>query len=203
MSKTKLILVSAVVLFSFGTAVSISADEVVNETQVTQTNTMTSPVSNNFINKFDKAISLENGRFIINFDALPADTTQSEISQLQQLVFQNNNILLENANNQNATISTDNKSINFSEQTDGINGRLRFREGSNYVHLYWWGLRIGISRSTLMYVGGGVGIAGIWIPEPLISKIIATLGAVTALAPGGIVFNSTPGLANFWGVEWQ
>ena len=200
MNKTKLVLVSAVDLISFGTATSISADEVANKTQTAQTNAITSTVSDDFINKFDKAIYLENDRFVINFDILPADTTQTEISQLQQLVSQNNSILLQNVNNPNATISTDNKSVNFSES---VNNRLRFREGSNYVHIYWWGLRIGISRSTLQVIGGGVGIAGIWIPEPLVSKIIATAGAVTALSPGGVVFNSTPGLANFWGVEWQ
>lgn len=32
-------------------------------------------------------------------------------------------------------------------------------------------------------------IGGIWIPEPLVTKILATLGVVIALCPGGIAFD--------------
>lgn len=60
----------------------------------------------------------------------------------------------------------------------------------------------------------GVAIGGIWLPEPLVSKVVATLGAATSALPGGIVFNSSPHLAvlvpgslgaglNFWGVSFQ
>ena len=85
-----------------------------------------------------------------------------------------------------------------------------FKEGVTKVEAHWYGLRVWASRTTLGVVGGGVGIAGIWIPEPIVSKVVATIGiAVGTFAPGGIVFNYTPvSVPGFpagavWGVEWQ
>lgn len=85
-----------------------------------------------------------------------------------------------------------------------------FKEGVTKVEAHWYGLRVWVSRTTLGVVGGGVGIAGIWIPEPIVSKVVATIGiAVGTFAPGGVVFNYTPvSVPGFpagavWGVEWQ
>lgn len=85
-----------------------------------------------------------------------------------------------------------------------------FKEGVTKVEAHWYGLRVWASRTTLGVVGGGVGIAGIWIPEPIVSKVVATIGiAVGTFAPGGVVFNYTPvSVPGFpagavWGVEWQ
>ena len=85
-------------------------------------------------------------------------------------------------------------------------------QGVDKVEVYWWGVRVWISGPTLRTIGAGVSIGGIWIPEPLISKVVATLGVLIATSSGGIVFNSSPHLAipgtplhklNFWGVSFQ
>ncbi|WP_424937476.1 MULTISPECIES: hypothetical protein [Bacteria] len=59
---------------------------------------------------------------------------------------------------------------------------------------------------TLQAVGTGVGIGGRFIPEPLISKIVAAFGfAYAGLTPGGIFFNWSPiftpmaPFGTFWG----
>lgn len=77
-----------------------------------------------------------------------------------------------------------------------------FQEGENAIRFYWWGARIWLSKTTVNAIGGGVAIGGIWVPEPLVSKILATVGVVIGLCPGGIVFNYTPGV-NIWGLEFQ
>lgn len=71
------------------------------------------------------------------------------------------------------------------------------------MHVYWWGLRIGLSKNTVNNIGSGVTIAGIWIPHPVVKGVVATLGVIIGRCPGGIVFNSTPGLASVWGFEFQ
>ena len=47
-------------------------------------------------------------------------------------------------------------------------------------------MRVLLSKTTINRVGGGVTIAGVWIPEPVLSKILATGGAIAGLAPGGM-----------------
>jgi hypothetical protein len=41
------------------------------------------------------------------------------------------------------------------------------------------------------------------LPQPLLSKLVSTAGVVLGAVPGGIVFNSTPGVKSVWGMEWQ
>ncbi len=67
--------------------------------------------------------------------------------------------------------------------------RAPYTEGVDAIELYWWGVRIFLSKTTVNMIGAGVTIGGIWIPEPLVSKILATVGVVIALCPGGIWFD--------------
>lgn len=180
----------------------VQADQVVPKTEVNAQNPMGDTPSSNFINKFDDAVKVVNNLFIIDYKNLPQSTSSSELQSLKALIDQKNSIILKSENlSDGTTLEKDNNSVIINSNSN--NSMLRFREGSNYVHVYWWGLRIGLSKTTINYIGGGVAIGGIWVPEPIVSKILATLGVAMGLAPGGIVFNSTPGIANFWGAGWQ
>lgn len=46
-----------------------------------------------------------------------------------------------------------------------------------------------MSKGTIQGIGAGVTLAGIWIPEPVVSKIAATLGVAIGLIPSGIRFD--------------
>lgn len=145
---------------------------------------------------------MSGNKFIIDTNNLPENTTSEELTKLNELISQKNSIISSSENLNNGTKIT--KESNFIIISDNDNGSmLRFREGSNYVHVYWWGLRIGISRTTLHAIGAGITIGTIWIPEPTITKVLATLGVLAGVSPGGIVFNSTPPIATFWGSEFQ
>ena len=77
-----------------------------------------------------------------------------------------------------------------------------YQEGENAIRFYWWGARVWLSKTTVNYLGAGITLGGIWIPEAIVSKILATAGVVLGNCPGGIVFNYTPGV-NIWGLEFQ
>lgn len=64
-----------------------------------------------------------------------------------------------------------------------------FKEGKNAIELYWWGARVYLSKSTVRTISGGIAIAGIWIPEPTVAKVIAILGVIGNFCPGGIRFD--------------
>ncbi|MDG2979036.1 hypothetical protein KNP65_03670 [Latilactobacillus curvatus] len=206
MKKTSTILIATAVFLSSTLPVmtqGVSAEQVKVPTTVDAQKNLESKPSSDFINKFDQAVKLSGSQFIIDTDNLPKNTTAEELTQLREMVSQKNSIISDSRNLNNGTkIEYNNNSVTIIAASEN-NDLLRFREGSNYVHVYWWGLRIGISKSTLHYIGAGVTIGGIWVPEPVVSKVLSTLGVVATLAPGGIVFNSTPPIATFWGPEFQ
>ncbi|SEI49027.1 hypothetical protein SAMN02910453_0524 [Lachnospiraceae bacterium A10] len=65
----------------------------------------------------------------------------------------------------------------------------RYKEGVTKVVVHWWGLSVYLSKSTIKAIGAGTTVAGIWMPEPVISKVLATLGVGVAFCPGGIAFD--------------
>lgn len=78
-----------------------------------------------------------------------------------------------------------------SPEDEGTTGSLaaRFNEGVTKIAFHWWGATIYLSKTTINVIGAGASIGGIWIPEPVVSKILSTLGVAVALCPGGIVFD--------------
>lgn len=155
--------------------------------------------SSDFISKFNDSIVLENNAFTIDYSKLPTGTTSDELDKLQTIVNENNLVLKNNAGNQ----AVQPVSPQASSSNSSILTRSKYHEGSNYVHVYWWGLRIGVKKSTINSIGAGVAIGGIRLPQPLLSKLVSTAGVVLGAVPGGIVFNSTPGVKSVWGMEWQ
>lgn len=65
----------------------------------------------------------------------------------------------------------------------------RLGGGVTKIQFHWWGATIYLSKTTINTMGAGITVGGIWIPEPVVSKIAATLGVVITLCPGGIVFD--------------
>lgn len=94
-----------------------------------------------------------------------------------------------------------------------------FKEGSNYSHTYWWGKRVGVSRSKVRQVSGVINssagvIAGVlyFIPHPYAKAAAGAIGAAAGVLgypmskfPGGIVFNTTPNYlgSQIWSVAFQ
>ncbi|MCI1966591.1 MAG: hypothetical protein LKJ17_10745 [Oscillospiraceae bacterium] len=79
--------------------------------------------------------------------------------------------------------------ISSEDEEKSALGASRFREGVTKINFHWWGATIYLSKTTINLIGAGVSVGGIWVPEPVVSKILATLGVVVALCPGGIVFD--------------
>ncbi|MCX7885114.1 MAG: hypothetical protein N2448_08815 [Caloramator sp.] len=92
-----------------------------------------------------------------------------------------------------------------------------YNEGITKIHFHWWGATIYLSKTTINVIGAGITIGGIWIPEPVVSKILSTLGVVVGLCPGGIAFDYNyitagigklvPGMSIFFpavsNIRWQ
>ncbi len=109
----------------------------------------------------------------------------------------------------NIFVADDEGVITTSSQPLSVTSR-SYKEGVNKVEWYWWGARIYLSKTTVRWIGAGVTVGGIWVPEPVVSKILATIGAITAATvQGGIVFDANAALISMgfvvmnpmWGIS--
>lgn len=98
-----------------------------------------------------------------------------------------------------------------SQQND-LTTTSNYHYGSTYLHVYWYGFRIGMNRSDIqLAVGAGLVIAGVYVPVRAAQAALGVLGlTVGRFIPGGVVFNSSPQFAPLvgsravvWGVQWQ
>lgn len=154
------------------------------------------------ITEFDKYVTFdsETNAYYINRLA-QVNLTPQTLEELTQIVDANNVIrasVLQNNTKNNVDVSKEGI-VTITSKNDYD---LRFKEGKNAVKAYWWGLRVWLKKSTVNNMGTGVTIAGIWIPHPVVKGVVATAGVLIGKAPGGIVFNYTPGV-NAWGVKFQ
>lgn len=168
-----------------------------------------------FINKFDASIKLENGKFVIDYSSLPSSTTTSEIEKLETQI-NNSNQLISRMSTSDTQVFYSNKYISISS-----NKLTAYHEGATYVHYYWYGPRIGVSKSAAIKLGkagintstaAGIlaGYLGIKSGDAaalcgFIGSAAATFGFVLTHVPGGFVFNVTAGMPGgpAWGFEWQ
>lgn len=181
-------------------------------------------VNDEFVNRFDNAVTLnsETGQFEIDKSALPDNASSEEISVLNKMVDTSNLSLekiIETAPKENTVqtgdsvvVANDEKTAQIEAQDTQISTMRKYRSGSTYLHVYWWGLRIGINKAQTQYAASvGLVIAGVYVPARAAQAALGVLGlSVGKFIPGGIVFNSSPQFiplagsrAIVWGVGWQ
>lgn len=125
----------------------------------------------------------------------------SEISAVSANIHSTNEQIRRAENDESSTKLVRDKSVVFRTpdsalvEDPGQDGVQLFAEGKNDVEYHWWGARIYLSKTTVNAVGAGMTIGGLWIPEPLLSKVFATLGVVVGLSPHGVQFD-----INAWAV---
>lgn len=191
----------------------------------------TTPTTNNgqinsaFINRFNNAVILDSktGQFVIDKNFLPTNTTQMELASLNKLISDANaglkGVVAQAPKGDvvqvgNSVVVADNPTT-AKEIAQGTQAKTvsTHHNGSNYIHHYWWGYRIGISGTTLHKASLGLNAAALfpydkWIPVGwVISVVCGILGIASGASPGGVVFNYSglPGTpyGTIWSVGWQ
>ena len=61
--------------------------------------------------------------------------------------------------------------------------------GVTKVAVHWNYVRVWLSKSTIQKNGVGITIGGVWVPEAVVSKVLASLGALITLVPHGVRFD--------------
>lgn len=166
-------------------------------------------ISDSLKRKADPFISLSGDQFVLDSSA-GSVLTDYEYQLVADRIDQAN-LLIESAD-----LGSNDTQVNYSDNATFTSyvdetplPAARFKNGVNKIKVYWWGIRVWLSRNTVRAIGAGVTIAGIWIPEGVVSKVAATLGVVIALCPGGIRFDTNPVVAaiplalKIWNVKFQ
>lgn len=181
-------------------------------------------VSQEFIDRFNNAISLnaDGTKFVINESLIPTNATQTELTELNNLVNQSNKDLapaVQSAPSQNVekvgnsvVVANDSQTaekVSAELQGQSLTNVSRYHEGSTYIHHYWWGYRIGISKTDLHRAAFGLNAAALfpydkWIPLGWVVSVVAGLAGLSAgSAPGGVVFNYSGVPATPYGTIWS
>ncbi|TMU85063.1 hypothetical protein FGG79_14330 [Bacillus sp. BHET2] len=138
--------------------------------------------------KFEPYVKLEDNSEYVISDEAKTKLSQEEYQKLQSIL-DDTNIFIINNKNEDLNI-IDPKQENLKIGSDKMRMSIAaFKNGKTDADTYWWGVRIYLSQYTIRAIAGGITLGGIWVPEPLVTKILATLGVVAALCPGGIQFD--------------
>lgn len=62
-----------------------------------------------------------------------------------------------------------------------------FQDGETKLAVHKWGIEVYLSKDTVRCVGGGIGVTGVFVPEPIVTKAMAVTGFAVGCCPGGIV----------------
>lgn len=145
--------------------------------------------------KADRFIWLSGDQFTISPSASNY-LSDSEMLQVELSIQTANEQIRVAQADPNLEETTSHKVVTFTEvsgpeisDTDGDDVSPYFREGKTAVNFHWWGVRFYYSKTTVQWIGAGVTVGGLWIPEPFVSKVLGSLGAVSTLTPGGIWFD--------------
>ena len=182
------VLVAAATVFA---PVNASAGTETDLAESTQNNASQSSVSSEVAEKADSYVFLQGDQFAIAREAESA-LSQKELQEIKNEVETQNERISEAKADSNLEMKVAGDSITFWEKGPKISSAddddidPYFQEGRNGIEFHGTYVRVLLSKTTINRVGGGVTIAGVWIPEPLLSKILATGGAIAGLAPGGM-----------------
>ncbi|MDN6184836.1 MAG: hypothetical protein L0J09_09710 [Lactococcus lactis] len=153
----------------------------------------TTPTTNNgqinqyFINRFDNAISLLNGKYVVNHNVLPQNTSGEEINKLnesvkianQQLIvgaqkIEKSDIDVKVVQKGNSIILAENPTTLKNSATSMATKHV----GVTKVEFHWYGVRLFLSKNDvnkiLKYGPTSVSIATIWMPTTWVVKLAAS-----------------------------
>lgn len=78
-----------------------------------------------------------------------------------------------------------------------------FQEGVTKLQHHGWRIELYLSKTMVSTMSAGVSLFGMWIPEPTVTKILASAGIVASQCPGGIILDFYPPFQIPTGFRWQ
>lgn len=181
-------LITAAIVFVPANA---GAETVTGPDASSQNNESPSSVSSVLLENADSYVSLRGDQFSVDSEAESA-FSQKDLQEIENEVKAQNEKINEAKADSNLEMKVAGDSVTFwkkgpkisSSDNDDIDPY--FQEGRNGIEFHGTTVRLLMSKTTINRMGNGIAIGGIWVPEPVVSKILATAGVLGGVAPGGI-----------------
>lgn len=172
------------------------------------------------IEEADDFVTLEGGRFHLS-DTAKTALTQSEYEVVMQRIQESNALIHRAEETPGVIISTQSDGITMTDSAlihstsarsaySPANYKAKFREGVTKAKIYWWGVRVWLSRTTLRTMGEITMVSSVFIPHRIAAGVLAVLGYGISKAPGGVRFDTNPLLTPnplaylpTWNHRWQ
>lgn len=167
------------------------AETVTGPDASSQNNESPSSVSSVLLENADSYVSLRGDQFSVDSEAESA-FSQKDLQEIENEVKAQNEKINEAKADSNLEMKVAGDSVTFWEKGPKISSSDNddidpyFQEGRNGIEFHGTTVRLLMSKTTINRMGTGIAIGGIWVPEPVVSKILATAGVLGGVAPGGI-----------------
>lgn len=167
------------------------AETVTGPDASSQNNESPSSVSSVLLENADSYVSLRGDQFSVDSEAESA-FSQKDLQEIENEVKAQNEKINEVKADSNLEMKVAGDSVTFWEKGPKISSSDNddidpyFQEGRNGIEFHGTTVRLLMSKTTINRMGNGIAIGGIWVPEPVVSKILATAGVLGGVAPGGI-----------------
>lgn len=167
------------------------AETVTGPDASSQNNESPSSVSSVLLENADSYVSLRGDQFSVDSEAESA-FSQKDLQEIENEVKAQNEKINEAKADSNLEMKVAGDSVTFWEKGPKISSSDNddidpyFQEGWNGIEFHGTTVRLLMSKTTINRMGNGIAIGGIWVPEPVVSKILATAGVLGGVAPGGI-----------------
>ncbi|MER0093719.1 hypothetical protein [Corynebacterium sp. KPL2838] len=167
------------------------AETVTGPDASSQNNESPSSVSSVLLENADSYVSLRGDQFSVDSEAESA-FSQKDLQEIENEVKAQNEKINEAKADSNLEMKVAGDSVTFWEKEPKISSSDNddidpyFQEGRNGIEFHGTTVRLLMSKTTINRMGNGIAIGGIWVPEPVVSKILATAGVLGGVAPGGI-----------------
>lgn len=174
-----------------------SASPYANTAQVAfDTDTDQPLVSDQLVKKADPFVSTDEGRFVLDEGAARAVLSEAELQQVRESIDSTNEQIALGEQETGLLATNNGNTVTvYASRKDRAIAQDRSSSGDvTKIEYHWFYARIYISKEPLLAASAGTAVGGVWVPEPIISKVLATLGIVGAWATEayvdkGIVFD--------------
>lgn len=153
-------------------------------------------VSEDLAAKADKFVTAEDGQFVLDRRAAKDQLTPEELREVSEAIATTNKQIRHGIETtETESVTWQNTITVYNSQEDQIHAEERgISGGVTKVDFSWNKATIYLSKETLATAAGGVSVAGIFIPEPIVSKVLSAVGGIGAVAIGnnierGVIFD--------------
>lgn len=147
--------------------------------EIAATDPSVTTINGDLVGKADKYIAVQAGKFIVD-PAAAKELSAADYATVVKVV-ESTNTSIEELQAPPEVVTA---GVGFpATAAPAVSERAAAKSGGvTKVEFHWTGVRVYLSNRDALLAASGASIGGVWIPEPIFSKVLATVGIASAAA---------------------